>query len=133
LLLKTHSMKSKVKIVFGNQTIKISPIKKKESLRILGVWFNAYNRKEHIYEQIKLEIDNFTKLLRKKQLTDKHLMYLFNSLILPKIEYRAQLVVFTEEELEKLMSPFRRLFKNKLKFASSAPNVIVENSLIYKV
>jgi hypothetical protein len=27
LLLKTHSMKSKVKIVFGNQTIKISPIK----------------------------------------------------------------------------------------------------------
>jgi hypothetical protein len=31
------------------------------------------------------------------------------------------------------MLPFRKLFKNKLSFASTAPNAIVENSLIYKV
>jgi hypothetical protein len=60
-------------------------------------------------------------------------MYLFNFLILLKLEYRTSLVVFTEDELNNLMSPFRRLFKNKLNFASSAPNSIVENSLIYKV
>jgi hypothetical protein len=59
--------------------------------------------------------------------------YLFNSLILPKIEYRAQAVVFSKNELEKIISPFRKLFKNKLSLASSAPNSIVENSLIYKV
>jgi hypothetical protein len=71
--------------------------------------------------------------MRRKRITDKHLMYLFNTLILPKIEYRAQAVVFSDKEADDLMKPFRKIFKNKLSFAISAPNSIVENSLIYKV
>jgi hypothetical protein len=71
--------------------------------------------------------------LKKRRVTDKHLAYLFNALVLSKIEYRAQAVVFSKKEIEKIMSPFRKLFKNKMAFASSAPNSIVKNSLIYKV
>jgi hypothetical protein len=70
-----------------------------------------------VLNQVKQEVQNFCNLLRRKKITDKHLAYLFNSLILPKIEYRAQAVVFSENELDIIMLPFRRLFKNKLSFA----------------
>jgi hypothetical protein len=60
-------------------------------------------------------------------------MYLFNALIILKIEYRAQVRIFTQEQNDKLMRPFRKIFKNKLKFAITAPNSIVENSLIYNI
>jgi hypothetical protein len=33
-------------------------------------------------------------------------MYLFNTLILPKIEYRAQAVLFTDREAGDLTKPF---------------------------
>jgi archaellum biogenesis ATPase FlaH len=71
--------------------------------------------------------------MKKKRVTDKNLMYLFNALILSKIEYCAQTTVFSEKENDNLMKPFRKMFKNKLSFATSAPNSIVENSLIYKI
>jgi hypothetical protein len=31
------------------------------------------------------------------------------------------------------MTPIRRLFENKLKFSFSAPNIILENNLIYNL
>jgi hypothetical protein len=135
ILLRKNDKKDVKKLVleFGDKMIEITPIKKDQSLRILGVWFNAYNKKDFVLNQVKKEVQNFCELLKRRRVTDKHLAYLFNSLVLPKIEYRAQAVVFSENEIEMIMSPFRKLFKNKLAFASSAPNSIVENSLIYKV
>jgi hypothetical protein len=53
--------------------------------------------------------------------------------MLAKIEYREQTTVFTEKENDDLMKPFGKMFKNKLSFTISAPNSIVENSLIYKI
>jgi hypothetical protein len=74
--------------------------------------------KDFVYNQIKQEIINFSNLMKKKRITDKHLMYLFNTLILLKIEYRAQTIVFfLEKENDNLMKPFRKMFKNKLSFA----------------
>ena len=51
--------------------------------------------------------------------------------IIPTIEYRAQLTVLTQNECSKITSIFRRIFKNKLNLSITAPNAIMENRYIY--
>ena len=54
-------------------------------------------------------------------------------LINPKVEYRSQVTVITEKECNSLFSPFRRIFKNKLRLSSTTPNAILECNLIYNI
>lgn len=61
------------------------------------------------------------------------IIYLFNSLIIPIVEYRSQLYVIEEQKLDKFMAPFRSFIKNKLKLAKTAPNAILETNLIYNL
>lgn len=97
-----------VNLKFGNNNINIVPATKFAAIRILGVWFNAYNRKQHIIAQIKEEVKNCCdSFIARKRLTDKQMSYIFNVLIIPKIEYRAQLVVLTKKEADELIIPFR--------------------------
>jgi len=72
-------------------------------------------------------------LIAKKHITDKHMLYMFNRLIVPKIEYCTQITVLNEEQCRKIMSPFFQTFKNKLRLARTAPNAILNNLYIYGV
>ncbi|PKK58645.1 hypothetical protein RhiirC2_795988, partial [Rhizophagus irregularis] len=126
--------KEKININFGDKKISIFPVPKENSIRILGVWFNAYDDRKFVLNQCKNDILNLiTNTLRRKVITDKQTAYIFNSIILSRIEYRSQVMIFTEKECNQMMVPYRRMFKNKLKFASTAPNSIVENNLIYNI
>src|SRR6266498_2663593 len=62
----------------------------KDSFRFLGVWFDLSFSKRFVLSQIKKEYLQFTNILRHKKLTGKQLTYLHNSVLLPKVEYRAQ-------------------------------------------
>jgi hypothetical protein len=79
------------------------------------------------------EIKNVCSIIAKKKITDKHIKYIFNHVIIPRIEYRTQTTILTDIEMEKMMTPVRKLFKNKLKFSFSAPNIILESNLIYNL
>ncbi|PKK57028.1 hypothetical protein RhiirC2_721483, partial [Rhizophagus irregularis] len=92
------------------------------------------NNNKHIEQQIKNEIRTIIKnLSSKKGITDKMMIYLFNSLIIPIIEYRTQLHIIEDAKLDKLMAPFRMFIKNKLKFAKTTPNAILETNFIYNL
>ncbi|CAB5387796.1 unnamed protein product [Rhizophagus irregularis] len=131
---KGHNMSEIVKIKFGNKDLIIKPADKKGSVRILGVWFNAYNRREHVIAQIREEVRNCceTMILRKK-LSDKQMSFIFNVLIIPKIEYRAQMIILTEEECNSLIAPFRMLYKNKIGLARTAPNALMHTREFYNL
>jgi len=118
---------------FGRDRIEILPKHPSESIRILGVWYNANNTKNFAVGQAKEEVWELVNLIAKKHITDKHMLYMFNRLIVPKIKYRTQITVLNEEQCRKIMSPFFRTFKNKLRLARTAPNAILNNSYIYGV
>ncbi|PKK57248.1 hypothetical protein RhiirC2_798395, partial [Rhizophagus irregularis] len=107
---KKNPLDKKVNINFGQETIEIEPTPCNQSSRFLGVWINAYTG-----------------------ITDKMMIYLFNSLIIPIIEYRTQLHIIEDAKLDKLMAPFRMFIKNKLKFAKTTPNAILETNFIYNL
>jgi hypothetical protein len=122
-----------INIKFGCQHIKIRPTPKNDSIRVLGVWFNAFHKKSFVLNQVKTEIRNVCNVISRKRITDKHIKYIFNHIIIPRIEYRTQVTIFTENETNQMMVPIRKLFKNKLKFSKSAPNTILESNLIYNL
>jgi hypothetical protein len=93
-----------------------------------------YNKHQHVIQQIRNEVTAIIKSLSTKRgLTDKMMIYLFNYLVIPVTEYRSQLIVLDKKILEKLMASFRKVLKNKLKFACTAPNAILETNFIYNL
>ncbi len=128
---ETFSYNEKIKIIFGNAQIEIKPKHPSESIRILGVWFNAKNNQNFVVGQAKEEIWNLSNLMRNKRITDKHLLYILNKLIIPRIEYWTQTTVLSKQQNEKIIKPFRKIFKNKLRMAITAPNAILNNPFIY--
>ncbi|CAB4423740.1 unnamed protein product [Rhizophagus irregularis] len=74
-------------------------------------------------------IDN----IKHKRITDKQLQYVFNALIIPTIEYRAQVTILNDRECESIMSSFRRAFRKKLKFSWRMPTAIINYNLIYNI
>src|SRR6185369_8010301 len=97
---KNFNFNEKIELEFGNQKIKIKPKGKTESLRILGVWFNIYNDNNFIKQQAFDEVKNLSNnLLKNKCITDKISSYIFNAVILPRIEYRTQTIILSEKRL----------------------------------
>ncbi|CAB5386262.1 unnamed protein product [Rhizophagus irregularis] len=87
-------LKNEINLQFGNEEIGIQPIQHNGSERFLGVWINMYNKNQHIQQQVKNEVMSINKAFTtKKGLTDKMMIYLFNYLIIPIMEYHTQLTV----------------------------------------
>jgi hypothetical protein len=116
---------------FGAESIIINPAKRNQSVRSLGVWVNFDNNRTFIRKQALDEVTSMCNVLRRKKLTNKQLLYLYNMVVIPRIEYRTQLCYLSRRECDNIMKPFRKLFKQKLHFASSMPNAILENRLAY--
>ena len=69
--------------------------------------------------------------LRYKKVTNKQLLYVFNAVVIPQLEYRSQLVFLSEALYSQLMALFRKLFKYKLNLNQCIPNAILSTNLIY--
>jgi hypothetical protein len=119
-------------LVFGNTTVKIKPARKGKSIRFLGVWINSKKKRNFIIQQAKDKVLSMCEILKRKKITDKQLLYLFNIVIIPRIEYRTQIIFLSKQDCDNIVVLFRKLFKHKLKMASSMPNAVLKNHYIYK-
>ena len=81
----------------------------------MGVWINTKQNKQYVKAQIRSEIQTDIRIMKNKILTDKQLLYIYNTVIIPKLEYRIQLSCITENDCHSLQAPFHTLFKHKLK------------------
>ncbi|GES88007.1 hypothetical protein GLOIN_2v1814043 [Rhizophagus clarus] len=133
LLLRNDSAydASPINLSFGDKITSIVPKSPKENIRILGVYFNVARCPKYNLRLIRDEIMNFTSMIKKKDVTDKIIRYIFNSLIIPRIEYHSQVQVLTKDECNSFKALYMKTIKNKLGFAATAPNIIITNSFFY--
>jgi ribonuclease HI len=120
-----------IELNFGSDIIKIKPALYKESVRILGVWVNLAGDRTYIINQAKDKVTQFCNIMKSKRVTDKQLLYLWNMVIIPYIEYRTQITFLDKNECDSIASIFRKFFKHKLRLSITAPNALLENRLIY--
>src|SRR5256885_1712382 len=93
---------------------------------------NLKGQRTFIVQQAKDEVAIMCRVLQKKHLTDKQLLYLWNMVILPCIEYRTQLTFLSPSECATIAAPFCHLFKYKLHLSFTAPNALLANCFIYR-
>jgi hypothetical protein len=105
-------------------SVKIHINKSHNGVRFLGVWLNN----EASFKSHNLQIENIVKrminIMRWKKLTAKECIFLWNSVVIPMIEYQLQCTVLNDSLIEKLDSKLRSLIKSKMKLAINTCNVI---------
>ncbi len=101
--------------------------------QVLGVWITLSKSDKHIINQIRYEVKQLCNTLQHKLITDKQLQYVYNAVIIPRLEYRTQLTFLSKNMCHSLMVPFRTLFKHKLNFNKCISNTILHTSLLYQL
>ncbi|EXX73045.1 hypothetical protein RirG_063730 [Rhizophagus irregularis DAOM 197198w] len=105
--------------------IKVTPIPMSSSFHFLGVWFNINGSRNFIRQQLKRECNSFSAILRPAKLTVQQVVYLYNTVLLPKLDYRMQVTHLSEVECSTITSSIRALVKHKAKLSRSVPNVVL--------
>ncbi|CAB4436082.1 unnamed protein product [Rhizophagus irregularis] len=103
--------------------IAVTPIPMSSSFRFLEVWFNI--TADCKIKQLKQECNSFSAILWPAKLTVQHVVYLYNTVLIPKLEYRMQVTHLSEAECFSATSSTRTLVKHKAKLSRSTPNAIL--------
>jgi len=122
-----------IRINYGDKVLVITPVNQKESIRILGIWFNMKKDRKYNIQQTREEITNYIRNIKFKSLTNKQITYVYNMVIIPRIEYKLQLTHITRSELNNISSKFQIAFKYKLNLNRAAPNALMNIHKIYGI
>ncbi|GBB94539.1 hypothetical protein RclHR1_23770004 [Rhizophagus clarus] len=93
--------------------------------RFLGVWFNIKGSRDFVRKQIASECNSFAATLRPAKLSAKQVVYLYNSVLIPKLEYRMQVTHLSASDCYAATRSVRSLVKHKANFSRSLPNPIL--------
>ncbi|GET04391.1 RNA-directed DNA polymerase from mobile element jockey-like [Rhizophagus clarus] len=88
-----------VTLRFGSDSIFIIPVSPRSSIRILGVYFDERNTFQSTIKRINDEINELRYKYARKRITDKHMIYIFNSVIIPRIEYWSQVKIYNVKNI----------------------------------
>ncbi|PKY32925.1 hypothetical protein RhiirB3_475640 [Rhizophagus irregularis] len=90
-------------------SISIVPISMNSSFRFLGVWFNVAGSRDFVKKQVARECNSFAAIVRPAKLSAKQVVYLHNTVLIPKLEYRMQVTHLSESECVLTTSSIRSL------------------------
>ncbi|GET56229.1 RNA-directed DNA polymerase from mobile element jockey-like [Rhizophagus irregularis DAOM 181602=DAOM 197198] len=131
--LPSSSVSSPSPVVFDLQlsglnkvpSISIVPISMNSSFRFLGVWFNVAGSRDFVRNQVARECNSFAATVRPAKLSAKQVVYLHNTVLIPKLEYRMQVTHLSESECASATSSIRSLVKHKANFSRVLPDFIL--------
>src|SRR5436190_2126642 len=116
-----------------SRSIRIRSLGVSDSFRFLGVWFNLKNSLSFVKTQLKTEYYQFTSLLSHKKLTAKQLVYLHNTVLLPKLSYRSQTTPLHTKTCHQIASPFNLMFKKRMNLPSTFPSVGLHSPNLFNI
>ncbi|GBC05507.1 hypothetical protein RclHR1_06260013 [Rhizophagus clarus] len=106
-------------------SIFVTPISITSSFRFLGVWFNIKGSRNFVKKQIAGECNSFAATLRPAKLSAKQIVYLYNTVLIPKLEYRMQVTHLSDRDCYAATRLVRSLVKQKANFSRALPNPIL--------
>ncbi|GBB95133.1 hypothetical protein RclHR1_24820004 [Rhizophagus clarus] len=119
-----------IELTLGTELTKVKINKKKEGVRILGVYIDAFNSPSPTLKKLRQTVVLFANTLRRKKLTHNHIIYITNKVLMPILEYRNQFQVFTIEQCNFIMAPIKKLFKQSLHLPRSTPDALIHHYLL---
>ncbi|PKB97396.1 hypothetical protein RhiirA5_384689, partial [Rhizophagus irregularis] len=87
-----------------------------KSFRFLGVWFCLSASSHFVHDQCSSMVKDMAALLSPKKLLAQHVAYLYNVVLLLRLEFRLQTTLFAESTINQLVSPMLSLIRQKAGF-----------------
>jgi ribonuclease HI len=72
-------------------------------------------------------------IMKNKQLTDTQLVYIFNTVLIPRIEYKTQLTFLSESSCHSLLGSYITLIKKKLHLSNKTPKSLFTSNMFYNL
>ncbi|GET55376.1 hypothetical protein RIR_jg15804.t3 [Rhizophagus irregularis DAOM 181602=DAOM 197198] len=102
-------------------TLTLKALALSTSFRFLGVWFNLSASSRFVHNQTVSMVKDMAALLSPKKLLAQHIAYLYNVVLLPRLEFRLQTTLFAESTINRMVSPMLSLIRQKAGLASVTP------------
>jgi len=90
LITINNSQKEPGKVNMGTSHNTVTELDRKEHTRFLGIWLGSKDHSKEAFRLVQKEIKSISSILKNKKATDKHMEYIINKVLIPRIEYRTQ-------------------------------------------
>ncbi|GET60067.1 ribonuclease H-like domain-containing protein [Rhizophagus irregularis DAOM 181602=DAOM 197198] len=94
-------------------TLTLNALALSKSFRFLGVWFCLSASSRFVHDQSTSMVKDMAALLSPKKLLAQHVAYLYNVVLLPRLEFRLQTTLFAESTINRIVSPMLSLIRQK--------------------
>src|SRR6516162_4852834 len=94
-------------------------------MRILGVYFIQNEGDSYNISLLKNKIAHFSRSFNSKKINISQLVYISNTVLIPRLEYRCKTTILEDARYEKLFSPVYKAAKHKLGLSSKTHNNII--------
>jgi hypothetical protein len=133
VLVTSFPIQNRVNFELTNGNIWLQPSDPKIPIRYLGIWISISQNKKFIRQQVQEEIANSANIMKRKSLTDKHLVAIFNMVIILRVLYKIQTTYLTANFCDMIMGTFRKTFKKALHLSISTPQAVIHSSKIFNL
>lgn len=127
IVINSNIQKTDQKVQAGLNKETVQRLAHKESARFLGVWIGDTNSRKDVIRRIQNESTKIINALKWKKATEKQVTYIFNRVLMPRIEYRIQHCHIPAKTCDKLTTEIRRMVRNKLGISNTTPNSILHH------
>ena len=118
-------------IQFRNHTL--NSITMSQPFKFLGCWFTLNNKQTVQTRLIQEEALNLANIAGTKNITDKQIAYVINTVIIPTIEYRLHNIILPQSTCNKILAKYLTIAKHKSHLSRSTPNSTMLNHNLYNI
>src|SRR3954454_5851353 len=114
-------------LTMGSENVIVRAVPKKQDVRFLGVWINAEFCKKNNVNRLTEIVNDFVAVTKGKKATITQFKYLYNNVIMPKLEDTHKITPLTEAQCHKIERKAIALIKNKTQLPTTANDNIIHN------
>jgi hypothetical protein len=111
----------------------IPRIPKNQPFKFLGCWFTLDNKISKQIQLIQEEVFQLVNIASTKKITDKQIIYVINTVIIPTLEYRIHNIVLPRTTCAKILAKYLTVAKHKANLSRSIPNSTMLNHHLYNI
>ena len=104
-----------------------------QPFKFLGCWFTLNNKHTQQIKLIQDEAIQLANIANTKNITDKQITYIINTVIIPTTEYRIQNIVIPLSTCNKILGKYLTIAKHKSHLSRSTPNSTMLNHYLYNI
>ncbi|GBC19763.2 reverse transcriptase family protein [Rhizophagus irregularis DAOM 181602=DAOM 197198] len=139
VLLSSSSPSSKITFelspscLISNTFLSLSSLSLNTSFRFLGVWFSLSASSAFVLKQARSMVKDMAALLGPKKLLAQHVAYLYNAVLLPRLEFRLQTTLFSDSTIHSIVKPMFSVLRRKAGLAATTPLALLFFKLPFSI